>query len=164
MIRRWSLGLRPAVLPCRRLQSRVDAGLAGMHHCGAESDMRPCIVIVEDEPMILQVLHDLFDVQGFATVGIGRPDLVLAATHGIEAQLFLIDIMLPRTSGIELAEQLRASGFNRTPMIAMSASNVMLNVAARSGIFQATVSKPFDFDTLFDYIEQLVPAETYRAI
>ena len=121
--------------------------------------MNPCLVVVEDEPDILQLLHDLFEVEGFSTIGVAQPQMVLGVAGKTSPDLFLVDIMLPGMSGIEVAEILRANGFASTPMIAMSASRVMVDLAIQSGLFQAVVNKPFDFDLLFEEIYRMIDGQ-----
>ena len=121
-----------------------------------ESRVKRCIVVIEDEPDILHVLRDVLELEDFDVVSIPRPDLVETAVAAVRPGLFLIDIMLPGTSGIELAEQLRASGYDQTPMIAMSASKLMSHIADESGLFQETVDKPFDLPALLECVERLV--------
>jgi len=115
--------------------------------------MEPCIVVIEDEREILQLLHDVLNLEHYQVVGVSRPDLVHATVQAVKPDLFLIDVMLPGTNGVELAEQLRASGHKHTPMIAMSASRLMSQIAAASGAFQEAIDKPFDLPSLLDCIE-----------
>jgi CheY-like chemotaxis protein len=118
-----------------------------------------CIVVVEDEPDILHVLRDVLELEGFQVVGVPRPELVQTAVGAVAPDLFLIDVMLPGMSGIELAEQLRASGHGETPMVAMSASRLMSDIAEESGVFQATVDKPFDLPALLSCVEAYLQSE-----
>jgi len=109
-----------------------------------------CIAVVEDETPVLELLRDVLEIDGFSVLTFDRPDV--AETHlqnNLRPDLFLIDIMLPGSTGIELAETLRQRGFAHTPMIAMSASKTMTLSAIQSGLFQETLYKPFD---LFDLL------------
>lgn len=103
------------------------------------------------------MLRDMMDIEGYSSVGVSRADHVLEVARRQRPDLFLVDIMLPGTSGIEVAQALRADLFVHTPMIAMSASTTMLRVARNSGLFQRVVHKPFDLDVLFQYIQDLLP-------
>ena len=67
--------------------------------------------------------------------------------------------MLPGMSGIEVAGQLRTRGFT-TPIIGISASRLMLEVATGSGLFDDIVYKPFDLHELVDCIRQAIAAHT----
>jgi CheY-like chemotaxis protein len=115
--------------------------------------MNGCVVVVDDEPDILDVVRDILEMEGFHVVAVARPE---AAEHAAQAEtpaVFLMDIMMPSMSGIELARSLREGGFPETPMIAMSASPAMCEAAARSGVFEHAIAKPFDISTLIDCVE-----------
>jgi two-component system response regulator MtrA len=116
--------------------------------------IRGRLLVVEDDTTILQLLHDVAVMDGFDVVGVSWPDLVLDVTRQVQPDVILIDVMLPRRSGIEVAEELRAHGFEETPMVAMSASRVMQALAQHSGVFQACIGKPFDLDALIGTIER----------
>ena len=118
--------------------------------------MQRCVLVVEDDYPILQMLHDMLTIQGFRPVGVHRPDLVLGAARSARPDLFLIDVMLPEKSGIEIAQDLREQGFAHTPMIALSASRLMAEAAEESSMFQSAMVKPFDYDELFKEIRRLV--------
>jgi DNA-binding response OmpR family regulator len=125
--------------------------------------MEPCIVVIEDEREILQLLHEVLMLEHYQVVGVSRPELVRATVEAVDPDLFLIDVMLPGTSGVELAGQLRASGHTHTPMIAMSASRLMCQVAAASGMFQEAIDKPFDLPSLLDCIEHYLAGTAVAA-
>jgi CheY-like chemotaxis protein len=71
--------------------------------------------------------------------------------------LFLVDIMLPRITGIDLAGLLNENGFAQTPKIAMSASRERLEDAKRSGLFELTLEKPFDMRELLSVLGKACP-------
>lgn len=110
------------------------------------------IVVVEDEQDVLSLLCDVLESDGFQVIGLGRPDQVQRIGLVAHPDVFLLDLMLPGMTGIELARYLRERGYVREPIIAMSASPRMLNAAGRSGLFQETIAKPFDLSTLLDAV------------
>ncbi len=112
------------------------------------------IVVVEDEKDVLSLLCDVLESDGFEVIGLGRPDEVERMDSPPNPDMFLLDLMLPGMNGIDLARRLRACGYADEPIIAMSASPRMLNLASRSGLFQETISKPFDLSTLLDTVER----------
>ena len=117
---------------------------------------KQCIVIVEDEPDILDMVTDVLELEGFDVIAFNRP--FDPSTLRIDPDLFVVDLMLPGQSGIELAKRLRWQGFRSVPMIAMSASSKMLRAAEQSGLFQALLAKPFDLLRLLQMIETHLPA------
>lgn len=114
------------------------------------------IVIVDDEPSILDTLCDVLEMEGYTTTCLEHPAEAECSTATQHPDLFLIDLMLPDISGIELARHLREQGFVATPMIAMSASGEMVRAAKRSGLFQDAIAKPFDIEQVLDVVERLV--------
>jgi DNA-binding response OmpR family regulator len=122
------------------------------------------ILIVDDEPIILQVLHDVLAMAGFSSSGVDRADLVLDAARRTRPELFLIDIKLVRSSGIDVARTLRDSGFSQTPMIAMSASPTMVQVANESQLFDVCIEKPFDFDVFTGLVDHLLKSRLRAAV
>src|SRR4051794_29193952 len=111
----------------------------------------PTVLVVEDEPLIRQLLTDLLRGEGYN---------VLVARNGCDAlrtvneqpvpakspRVVLLDMMLPGIDGIGVLQQLAAPG-DRVPVVAMSASRQYL-VAAQATGADAVLSKPFDLDHL----------------
>jgi DNA-binding response OmpR family regulator len=115
-----------------------------------------CVLIVDDEEEIADLLRELLMFEGYDAVTAHHPHYVLQLAKHADPDLFVIDIMLPSKSGIELAQELREHSFSTTPMIAVSASQVMMRVATESQLFQAVVAKPFDFDALVAEVGRLL--------
>ncbi len=109
------------------------------------------IVVVDDDPGLLEMLHDVLEEEGLAVVSLTRPDLhrVIAASPDV----VLIDVLLPEMNGIELAQRLRGASIGDIPFIAMSSSKEMVRRAAQSGMFQDTITKPFELSTLLSCLE-----------
>jgi CheY-like chemotaxis protein len=114
--------------------------------------MRRPIVVVDDEPDVLDLLCQILQDEGYAVVCHAHPREV--AADPCDVALFLLDLMLPTMTGIALARQLRGTGFPHTPMIAMSASRDMLEDASQSHLFQGMLAKPFDLNGLLTYAER----------
>ncbi|GAC1400619.1 MAG: hypothetical protein NVSMB52_14240 [Chloroflexota bacterium] len=112
------------------------------------------IVVVDDERDVLDLVCDLLRDEGHDVLGIDRPTGVLPAIDHAAIDLFILDLMLPDMSGIGLADALRNAHYTRTPMIAMSASPSELRAAAASRLFQETVAKPFDIETLLSCVSR----------
>ena len=114
---------------------------------------KPYVVVVEDDPLILTLVHDALEMEGFEPIGFNHPFKIETLT--VDPALFLFDLMLPDQTGIELAERLREDGYAEAPMIAMSASPVMIEHARQTDLFEAVLTKPFDLDQLLQTVEQL---------
>lgn len=114
------------------------------------------VVVVDDEPELCGFVKELLEFEGYQVVGVSHPDEVKETIGEAQPALFLIDIMLPSMSGIELAEQLRKSGYDDVPMIGMSASKLMSHMAAESGVFDDAMNKPFEIDDLLARVQRHV--------
>ena len=118
-------------------------------------DVSLLILVLEDDEHILQLLRDILESEGYSVVGLRHPELILDVMAREQPDLLLVDIMLPRRSGIEVADQLWTNGFGDIPMIAMSASTTMLDLARQMPFFQEVVRKPFDVVALLADVDRV---------
>ncbi|MFV8750039.1 response regulator [Nannocystaceae bacterium ST9] len=83
------------------------------------TELRPTILVVEDEPQMRRFLRALIGSHGYALVEAetGREALALAASH--RPDLIVLDLGLPDVDGLELVGNLR--GWTQTPIIVVSA-------------------------------------------
>ena len=63
------------------------------------SGQKPCIVVVEDDPHILDLVRDALELEGIDPVGFNRPFAIDTVT--LHPALFLFDLMLPEQTGIQ---------------------------------------------------------------
>jgi CheY-like chemotaxis protein len=121
-----------------------------------ELEKRQGIIVVEDEPIVLNMVREILEDQGYEVIGAATPSELDDQMEDIDPQLVLVDMMLPEESGLQLAQRLRERHFPHTPMVAMSADRLTLLFASRSGLFQGTVAKPFEISTLLEVTEKNV--------
>jgi len=78
------------------------------------------ILLVDDEPSILQLARMYFEREGFRvqTAADGEEALRAAAQH--HPALLVLDVMLPKLDGFDVCRKLRASG-DETPIIMLTA-------------------------------------------
>ncbi len=69
----------------------------------------PTVLVVDDEPEIVEILRDYFEANGFAvlTATDGRAALARLAEEPVDC--LLLDIMMPGPSGFDICRQIRAS-------------------------------------------------------
>ena len=112
----------------------------------------PKLLIVDDEIAICDILKHFFLRQGYRvfTATNGEEALVIAAKE--QPQLMLLDMKMPRMSGIEVLRQLRARGDAvKVVMVSAVRDDDSIAEAARLGAVDYVV-KPFHLD----YLEQVV--------
>jgi DNA-binding response OmpR family regulator len=103
------------------------------------------ILIVDDEPNIIISLEFLMKKEGFLVAVAGDGDEALAKVASFAPDLILLDVMMPKKSGFEVCEALRADPANAKLLIVMlTAKGRDTEVAKGLAIgADAYVTKPF---------------------
>jgi len=103
------------------------------------------ILIVDDEPNIVISLEFLMKKEGFAIAVASDGEEALAKVASFEPDLILLDVMMPKKSGFEVCEALRADPSNSGLLIVMlTAKGRDTEVAKGLAIgADAYVTKPF---------------------
>jgi two-component system cell cycle sensor histidine kinase/response regulator CckA len=123
---------------------------------------RPTLLLVEDEPALRTLVVTMLEEEGYLILqaGNGLDAIALAERHRGEIDLLLTDVVMPRMSGPELAQELRGlrpglevlfmSGYNDSRLVhrGVEESNVNLLV------------KPFSPDELVDKVSELIKGES----
>ena len=80
------------------------------------------ITIVDDDPLLREGLISLMRSAGFATQAFASAEEFLSLAHRDDIACLILDVGLPRISGLELQSQLTATVSNhRTPVVFMTA-------------------------------------------
>lgn len=82
--------------------------------------MIPRILVVEDEPVLRDVLADNLLHEGFEVEAVSDGQRALQSWSQDPPDLVVLDVMLPRLSGFEICERMRRTGDN-TPVLFLSA-------------------------------------------
>jgi DNA-binding response OmpR family regulator len=78
------------------------------------------ILLVDDEPSIIQLARMYFEREGFRVQEAGDGEFALEATAKYRPALIVLDVMLPKLDGFEVCRKLRAGG-DGTPIIMLTA-------------------------------------------
>jgi len=78
------------------------------------------ILIVEDEPDMVLGLKDNFEFEGYEVTTAADGVAGLEKARSIKPDLLILDIMLPKLSGLEVCKTLRGEGFE-TPIVMLTA-------------------------------------------
>ncbi len=107
------------------------------------------ILVIEDNPDILQNIVDFLNIHGFITdcAEDGLTGLHLAATQ--EFEIIILDLMLPGIDGISLCRRLRDDAKIHTPIIMLTAKDSVQEklIGFEAGADDYLV-KPFDLSEL----------------
>ncbi|HUG83989.1 MAG TPA: response regulator [Euzebya sp.] len=103
------------------------------------------VLLVDDEPNILTSLVFLMERSGYEVQVAADGEEALAAVDSFRPDLVVLDVMLPRLSGYEVCQRLRASPAHRDLHIVMLTAKGR-DVEAAKGLevgADAYVTKPF---------------------
>jgi DNA-binding response OmpR family regulator len=114
------------------------------------------VLIVEDDQAMAVALRDGFTYEGYAVqvARDGAAGLRLATERGLD--LVILDVMLPRLSGLDVCRQLRGAG-NNTPIIMLTARGQEIDkvLGLKTGA-DDYVTKPFSFLELMARVEAVL--------
>src|SRR5262249_7480782 len=106
---------------------------------------RPKILVVEDEPDILEVLQYNLEREGYRVIACRDGEQGLSHIRTDEPDLVLLDLMLPGLDGIEVCRRVKADPATRAvPVIMVTARSEETDVVLGLGIgADDYVTKPF---------------------
>jgi signal transduction histidine kinase len=151
----------------------VGAGLMAPPGAGSEAAQggggrgaRPRILVVDDEPVNIQVLNNLLTMHGYAvTSAYSGPAALGMIDGGLACDLILLDVMMPKMSGYEVCRQLRGkNSLFDLPIVMLTAKNQIHDVVLgfQSGA-NDYIQKPFDKDELLARVSTLLELRSASA-
>ena len=116
------------------------------------------ILIVDDEPNIVISLEFLMKKEGFEVAVANDGDEALAKVASFNPDLLLLDVMMPKKSGFEVCEALRAdsqrAGLKIVMLTAKGRDTEMAKGLAIGA--DAYVTKPFSTKELVDKVKEIL--------
>jgi DNA-binding response OmpR family regulator len=114
------------------------------------------ILVVDDEPDILEFLQIIFEDAGFLVVTTEKGDYLEKLNNGTLPDLVLLDMLLSGKDGREIVKHLKSQERTKhIPVIMFSAHPSAEKTALEAGA-DDFVEKPFDIDTLLEKIHALI--------
>ncbi len=103
------------------------------------------IVVIEDEPDILEVLAYNLNREGFAVLTASRGEDGLRLVHREDPELVLLDLLLPGLDGIEVCRKLKLDPVTRAiPVIMLTAKGEESDIVLGLGVgADDYITKPF---------------------
>ncbi len=116
------------------------------------SDHKPTVLVIDDNPALVYLLHAFLNGSGYHVVNALARDAVPTARE-LQPAVILLDIAMPELDGVQVCELLRADPDTASiPVIALSAQlNLHIHAAAMQA--DAYLSKPFELSTLLETVE-----------
>ncbi len=114
------------------------------------------ILLAEDDAMIGKAIKNALENDNHVVDWMADGDLCEAALDTAEFGIIILDINLPKKSGLEILKNLRRKK-NRTPVLILTARNsVSQKIEGLDLGADDYLTKPFDLDELFARIRSLV--------
>ena len=118
----------------------------------------PTVLVVEDDPTILQLLEVNFEMEGFIVLRAEDGERGLAVARESRPDVIVSDVMMPKMSGLELVQALKSSADTKSiPVILLSAKAQGADV--RTGLEAGAddyVTKPFEPLDLIDRVNSVL--------
>jgi two-component system alkaline phosphatase synthesis response regulator PhoP len=114
------------------------------------------ILLVEDEPSLALTLEDRLRAEGYAVAVARDGEAGLLAARRDAFDLLILDVMLPRRSGLDVCRELRGAG-HRVPVLMLTARGQLTDkvVGLKLGADDYLV-KPFEMAELLARVEALL--------
>ena len=129
-----------------------EAGRPLLGRAGGEARL----LVVEDEPTILELLSGSLRFAGFDVVTAASGVEALRVTAAVRPDLILLDVMMPEADGFEVIRQIRSGG-PRIPVIFLTArDSVRDRVAGLTLGGDDYITKPFSLDEVLARIRAVL--------
>jgi DNA-binding response OmpR family regulator len=116
------------------------------------------ILVVDDDPVIQKLLTVNFEMEGYRVITAGDGIEGLAQVASAPPDIILLDVMMPRMDGLEVARRLKSDPKTEgIPIVLLSAKAQSLDI--QSGLDVGAddyVTKPFDPLELLDKVAALI--------
>ena len=115
-----------------------------------DNEQRKRILVVDDEEDLREILRFNLEAEGFdvETAASAEEALSKFEIRNSKFEIILLDVMMDRMSGFELAQRLRDAG-DRTPIVFLTARDTHDDELQGFGVgADDYITKPFSFDTV----------------
>lgn len=119
-------------------------------------DMKRKILVIDDNPHILEAIQFALDTEGFKVKTLERSEGVEQEIQRFHPDLLLLDLLLSGRNGEEITRLLKKnSQTKKLPIIIISAHPTAQRIAHAAGA-DGFIAKPFNVNELLEHIESLL--------
>ena len=118
------------------------------------------VLVVDDDPVIQGLLRVNFEMEGYEVIVAGDGVEGLERARSERPAVVILDVMMPRMDGLEVARQLKGDPATAPiPIVLLSAKAQQIDVRAGDAAgADVYVTKPFDPLDLLRRVEALIAA------
>ena len=121
------------------------------------------ILVVEDNRDVLALIERTLTTSGYAVHRAYDGDSALATALDAQPDLVILDIGLPKRSGLDVAAELRRRAFHAPVLMLTARDSVSDKVTGLDAGADDYLAKPFDTDELLARVKALLRRATLRA-
>jgi FixJ family two-component response regulator len=128
----------------------------------ARSSSAKEVFIVDDDPLIRQLLTTVFNAHGFDVVCFADGAALLAETRGHTPSCIILDVHIPGDSGLDILKQLNAQDYPAPIFIMSGQGDIAMAVQAiRNGALDF-IEKPFRGSAIVARVQEAIDAYARR--
>jgi len=117
--------------------------------------MGPSILIVDDDPRLLNVMAAFFELKGFEVHTADGGVRGLEEVRRSRPAVVILDVMMPDMDGIAVCREIKTDPALADTTVLMLSAREQLAAAAASAGASGAVSKPFDLEDLLSHVRRL---------
>jgi two-component system cell cycle sensor histidine kinase/response regulator CckA len=115
------------------------------------------ILLVDDEIMLRDLLAEMLESNGYNVIKVGTgTEALRVLTEEIKVDLVIIDYNMPEMNGLEAAKKIRELNFKMPVILSSGSTGLEEKLNLRGTGVTATLTKPYEFDTMFSTIQKLI--------
>jgi len=118
--------------------------------------MNSRILLVEDEPGLVLTISDLLSAEGYEVHAASDGEAALPKAAGREFDLVILDIMLPKKTGLDVCRELRQRGIDSAILMLTAKNQIVDRVVGLKLGADDYLAKPFDPAELLARVEALL--------
>lgn len=124
-----------------------------------QDSMRNHILVVDDDPDILEALKVMLEDQGFSVETASNGNILQFLNSTNLPSMIILDVLLSGMDGREIAESLRKKEETKdVPIVMISANPGAAKDCVKRGANEF-LAKPFEIDDLIEVVHKYVPVE-----
>ena len=116
--------------------------------------MKKCVLVIEDEPVIAEMISIILEIQGLKVISLADTGMARQKLHDKEVDLVLLDLNLKGEDGETFCGYIKGQDdLKHIPVILVSANLDIERVKERCSA-NDTIHKPFDIDQFMGKVGQ----------
>ncbi|MBZ0319861.1 MAG: response regulator [Anaerolineae bacterium] len=116
-------------------------------------------LIIDDDPMSLEIMSQLLELEGFTFTAIQDSSLIDDVLAGLSrVDIVFLDLEMPSPDGYNVLKHLKNDIGMTAPIVAHTVHMSESNAALAMG-FDAFISKPTDSDHFHEHLQQILKGE-----